>query len=842
MSEERKYAIATGLSRKTKTWKNRLVTWGELVEKLSETRRTAETQDEYKRLPKSQQDEIKDVGGFVAGHLKNGQRGTGKVECRSMITLDADFAEPDFCDSVEMFAEYSYIIYSTHKHTTDKPRLRLIVPLSRTVSAEEYEAAARRLADSLGIEQFDDTTYQPHRLMYYPSTSADGEYVFRHSERQPLDVDKLLAEYADWRDVREWAFSSRTAGAREKAVSKQEDPTAKKGVVGAFCRCYDVPAAIAEFLPDVYTPCAVEGRYTYAAGSTAAGLVLYEGGKFAYSNHATDPAGGTLCNAFDLVRIHKFGDKDCEAKEGTPSAKLPSFLAMADFARENEAVKLRLFEEKTGEAVDDFACLTVDQTVLGDGDESEKCDSKHWALQLQTGSKGEYLATIDNVVLILQNDSELRGKLGFNGFTGRYTVCGELPWSTVRKPFAALRNAPELATSISQSPPTNGAGLGAEPHSEWSDEDDSGLRHFLEKKYAIKSKGNIDDARVLVSRENIYHPVLDYLDGLSWDGVKRAETLLIDYMGAEDTPYTRAVTRKTLAAAVRRVRQPGVKFDNVLIMVGRQGCGKSYLVSRLGGKWFSDTLTNIQGKEAYEELQGFWIVEIAELSALRKSEVEAVKHFIAKQSDSYRAAYDRHVKTRARQCIFFGTTNNAEFLRDATGNRRFLPVDVDPAKARLSVFDDLTDEVRDQIWAEACVIESAGEKLYLDTKELRRAAEAEQDRHFEQSPLTGDVECYLETPLPENWAELDLCDRRAYLHSGEDFGVSAVGKVRREKVCALEIWCEMLNGEKKDFTITRSKEIQDIIMKTGRWEKAKGNLKFGALYGAQRGYTRIKNG
>jgi len=815
MDKDKKYAIATGLSRKTKTWRNTLVSWGELVERLSRTERTNETQAEYKALPKSQQDEIKDVGGFVAGHLKNGQRGTGKVECRSMITLDADFAETDFCEAVEMFAEYSYIIYSTHKHTPDKPRLRLIVPLSRTITAEEYEAAARRLADSLGIEQFDDTTYQPHRLMYYPSTSADGEYVFRHAERKPLDVDKLLAEYTDWRDVREWAFSSRTDKAREKTVGKQEDPTAKKGVVGAFCRCYDVPAAIAEFLPDVYTPCAVPDRYTYAAGSTAAGLVLYEGGKFAYSNHATDPAGGTLCNAFDLVRIHMFGDKDSEAKDGTPTAKMPSFLAMTEFARSDKAVKLKLFEERTGEAVDDFA--EIIKNPPDDHDDPDTPDTpEHWALQLQTGSKGEYLATIDNIVLILRNDSEIRGRLGFDGFTGRYTVTGALPWNADTKPRS------------------------------WSDEDDSGLRHWLEKKYDIHSKGNIDDARVLVSRENIYHPVLEYLDGLTWDKVPRAETLLIDYMGAEDTPYTRAVTRKTLAAAVRRVRQPGVKYDNVLILVGKQGCGKSYLVSRLGGKWFSDTLTSIQGKEAYEELQGFWIIEIAELSALRKHEVEAVKHFIAKQSDSYRAAYDRHVRTRARQCIFFGTTNNAEFLRDATGNRRFLPVDVDPAKARLSVFDDLTDEVRDQIWAEACAIESAGEKLYLDTKELRRAAEAEQDRHFEQSPLTGDVERYLETPLPENWAELDLTDRRAYLHAGEDFGVKASGSVAnkfmREKVCPMEIWCEMLGGDKKDLTTPRSKEISDIILKTGKWEKAKGNLKFGALYGAQRGYTRIKNG
>lgn len=810
--EERKYAIATGLSRKTKTWKNTLVSWGELVERLSRTERTNETQAEYKALPKSQQDEIKDVGGFVAGHLTGGRRCTGKVECRSMITLDADFAETDFCEAVEMFAEYSYIIYSTHKHTPEKPRLRLIVPLSRTVTAEEYEAAARKLADSIGIEQFDDTTYQPHRLMYYPSTSADGEYVFRHAERKPLDVDRLLAEYDNWKNVREWAFSSRTDKAREKAVGKQEDPTAKKGVVGAFCRCYDVPAAIAEFLPEVYTPCAVPDRYTYAAGSTAAGLVIYEGGKFAYSNHATDPAGGTLCNAFDLVRIHLFGDKDEGAKEGTPTAKMPSFKAMSEFARELDDVKLRQFAERTGEAVEDFTDYIGE--VVDDSEGDKERTGKEWVLKLKTGDKGEYLSTIDNVALILANDHEMQGKLGFNDFTGRYVATGALPWN------AETKSRP------------------------WSDEDDAGLRHWLEKKYSIKGKSSIDDARVLISHENTFHPVLDYLNGLKWDGVKRVETLLIDYMGAENTQYVRAVTRKTLAAAVRRVKQPGVKFDNVLILVGKQGCGKSYLVGRLGGAWFSDTLTNIQGKEAYEELQGFWIVEIAELSALRKNEVEAVKHFIAKQSDSYRAAYDRHVKTRARQCIFFGTTNNVEFLRDVTGNRRFLPVDVDPPKATLSAFNDLTDDVRDQIWAEACEIEKAGESLYLDTDELRQAAEAEQDRHFEQSPLTGEVEKFLETPVPENWAELDLTARRAFYHSEDDFGdlfddAPENRRVERQKVCALEIWCEMLNGEKKDFTILRAKEIQDIIVKTGKWQRSKGALRFGALYGIQRGFTRV---
>lgn len=249
-------------------------------------------------------------------------------------------------------------------------------------------------------------------------------------------------------------------------------------------------------------------------------------------------------------------------------------------------------------------------------------------------------------------------------------------------------------------------------------------------------------------------------------------------------------------------------------------------------------MTSIQGKEAYEELQGFWIFEIGELSVLRKSEVEAVKHFIAKQYDSYRAAYERNVQTRARQCVFFGTTNRSEFLRDATGNRRFLPVDVHPEKAVKDMFTELDDDTRDQIWAEACVIEKKGEKLYLDTAELRKYAEREQESHFEQSPLTGEVEKYLATLLPGNWAELDLADRRLFLHGDDDFDIAPTGTVRREKVCALEVWCEALGGDKRDFNIQRSKEIQDIIMKTGEWERSKSNLSFGKMYGTQRGFVR----
>lgn len=772
------------------------------MKRLSETTRTSETQGEYRNSPKSRQDEIKDVGGFVAGKLKGGVRRSGTVESRSMLTLDADFADADFCDTIDMFAEYTYLIYSTHKHTAEKPRLRLIIPLSRDCTADEYEAAARKIAEGIGIDLFDDTTYQPHRLMYWPSSSYDGEYVFRHAENRLLDVDKVLAEYSDWRDCTEWAFSSRTQKLHERLVKKQEDPTAKKGVIGVFCRCYDISRAIESFLPEVYTSCASPDRYTYVNGSTAAGLVLYENGKFAYSNHATDPAGGMLCNSFDLVRIHLFSERDSDVKEGTPTVKLPSYKAMQELAAADKNVRLLMFNERIKECGQDF-----DEYLSENENMNCEKESKDWVLDLGIDGKGNYLPTINNVKLILENDERLKEKLAYNAFTLRYSAMGALPWNTCDR------------------------------EREWGDPDDSGLRHYIESVYRIKSKSAIEDARVLVSQENSYHPIRRYLDSLEWDGKLRAERIFVEYLGAEDNAYTRACTKKTLVAAVRRIYQPGVKFDNMPVLVGPQGCGKSRIVQLLGGDWFSDTLTTVQGKEAYEQIQGFWIIEIAELSAMRKSEIEAVKHFTAKCSDSYRAAYGHHVETHPRQCVFFGTTNRYEFLRDSTGNRRFWPIDVSPERAVKNLFLHLTANEVSQIWAEAVQIHKSGENLYLDTDELKKLAEEEQERHFEESPLTGDIKKYLDKLLPENWAQMDMSQRRAFLHC-DDFGMCPEGTVRRDKVCALEVWCELFNGEKRDFNIQKSKEIQDVIAKTGDWEKVKTPRNFGVIYGNQRGFIR----
>ena len=333
--------IAYGNSRMEKKWKNNDISWDDFCKRVSTTQTTTETVEEYRKMTKPQQDSIKDVGGFVGGHLRGGRRKTGTVLCRSMLTLDMDHGTPDVLDELSLFNSHEMCIYSTHKHTPEAPRLRLIMPLKRDVSEDEYPALARKVAQEIGMDMFDDTTYQPHRLMYWPSTSSNGEYVYKVMDGDVLDPDYYLGLYDDWHDASTWPVSSRESEAVQRSAKQQADPLTKTGVVGAFCRTYSIREAIEKFLPDVYEPSAMEGRYDYIPADSSAGVTIIDE-KFSYSFHATDPACGQLLNAFDVVRVHKFPDDDPKK----------SFNAMADFAVADEAVKMRIFEEKQQAAWD----------------------------------------------------------------------------------------------------------------------------------------------------------------------------------------------------------------------------------------------------------------------------------------------------------------------------------------------------------------------------------------------------------------------------------------------------------------------------------------------------------
>lgn len=777
---DKKLDIALGNSRKTKTWKNKPVLWSELLDRMAQPTRTSETLAEYRAMTKDQQSNIKDVGGFVGGYCNNGNR--SDIRFRSVLCLDADYADGALWDDWGLLYGNAAAVYSTHKHTPEKPRLRLVVPLARNVTPDEYQAIGRRVANTLGIDKFDDTTYQPQRVMYWPSCSQDGAYVYHHLDGAFLDPDAVLATYHNWRDVSSWPMSSRVAEIVKRTAAKQKDPLEKGGLVGAFCRAYTIQEAIAEYVP-TYQPCE-DGRYTYTEGSTAAGVVVYED-KFSFSHHATDPASGQLCNAWDLVRLHKYGALDADTAPDTPASSRPSYKAMAQLAAEDKRVKAQLVSDRVAEASEDFAAPV---------------ENADWRQQLKITEKGGIAQTIENVVIILRHDPKLAGRIAINEMEHNIVTLSSLPWRQVKSP------------------------------SQWTDADDAALRYYLERFYGISGKDRIFDAVNVVAQEGSFHPVREYLDSCAWDGVPRVETLLIDYLGAEDSPYTRAVTRKALVAAVARIYRPGCKFDYMLTLRGRQGLGKSALIARLGGKWFSDTFTTMQGKDAYEQVMGVWIMEVGELAGMRKAEAETIKLYISKQVDRFRPAYGRRLQEFPRQCIFVATTNETQFLRDATGNRRFWVVDT-PGTPTHSIWDELTPETVRQIWGEAVELYKAGEELFLP-RELEEAAREIQDLYEEENPRAGLVADYLDRLLPEDWDAMDLYARRAWLETGGE------GTVKRRIVCIMEIWAEALGGNPDRYDRYAGKEIRDIMAGLKDWRRSKKDRITIQPYGRQRYYER----
>lgn len=784
VQNDKELDVALGNSRKTKKWKNRTMLWSELLDRLANVTRTPETVAEYRAMSRNRQAEIKDVGGFVGGYAEHGSR--SNIRHRSVLCLDADFADGDLWPDWEILYGRAAAIYSTHKHTPEKPRLRLVVPLSRNVSPDEYQAIGRRVAFVLGIDKFDDTSYQPQRVMYWPSCSQDGEYIFQHLDGTFLDPDEVLASYHNWADVSSWPMSSRQADIVKRSGAKQGDPLEKGGIVGAFCRAYyPIQEAIAEFVP-TYQPCDTPGRYTYTEGSTAAGVVLYDD-KFSYSHHGTDPASGQTVNAWDLVRIHKFHELDDDADPEKPTTTRPSYKAMAQLAMDDPRVRAQLVSDRMAEA-DDFEVLP---------DEPEPDD---WKQKLKITEKGGIARTIGNVVTILRHDPAVAGALALNEMDHNIVARKSLPWRDVKG------------------------------SSQWVDADDSDLRYYLEQTYGLDGKDKIFDAVNVVAGRNRFHPVREYLDGCSWDGVPRVETLLVDYLGAEDNEYTRAVTRKTLAAAVARIYRPGCKFDYMLTLQGRQGLGKSKFIGKLGGPWFSDTFGTMQGKESYEQILGVWIVEVGELAGMRKAEVDAIKLYLTKQTDRFRPAYGHRLQEFPRQCIFIGTTNETQFLRDTTGNRRFWVV-ATPNEPAHDMETDLTPETVQLIWGEAVELYKKGEALYLPP-ELEKMAREIQEAYEEENPKAGIVAGYLDRLLPEGWDGMDPYSRRQWLES------DAEGVTRRTTVCTLEIWTEALNGNPDKLDRYASKEIRDIMATLPDW-KHQGNKRITAgPYGRQRYYER----
>ena len=777
----RNLPIAYGNSCQAKLWSNKTITWDALCEKLKTTIRTTDTVEEYPKMKKADKEAAKDKGGFVGGKLRDNRRKIETVACRSMLTLDVDHAEVGFIEKFTEGCSYAAVLYTTHGHTPEAPRVRILLPLTADISADKYAALARFFADEWGIDQFDECSYKPNQLMYWPTTPSNGEYICRTVEGDWLDADAYLEKHPDWKDCSLLPTSSRESTVRESAKKPQEDPLTKPGTVGVFCRAYGISAAIEKFLSDVYTPSVVEGRFDYIPGEGCAGVVIYDD-KFAYSHHATDPACGKLVNAFDLVRIHRFGNDDGKK----------SFADMCEFAMQDDAVKLLAMEEKLAQAETDFAITDTD-----------------WMTRLHYQPRTGILEnSVYNLNLILNNDPDF-ANFAFNELANRIQITGPLPWER------------------------------PEGNMFWRDADTAQLKSIIDIRYLPFSSRNHDVAFTKAADDRHFHPVRDYLNSLpEWDSIERVEDLFIRYLQADDTPYVRAVTRKTFAAAVARVYVPGIKFDCVPVLDGDQGIGKSTIVKDLvTSEYYSETLslTDMDDKSGAEKLQGFWAVEIGELAGMKKADIEKVKDFLSTCDDKYRPSYGKVVESHPRQCIIIATVNGERgYLRDIIGNRRFWIIKLHQKKQKKTW--DFTPEYRAQFWAEAKEIWKSGEKLYLEGDLLEAAEEAQQSA-MEVDERLGMVEEYLNAMLPDDWAEMDLFQRRNFLQ-GSEFGMPEhKGVHRRTEVSNAEIWCECYGKSLQELKPTDSYSIAALMAQLPNWERTT-SIKRQPIYGRQRLYKK----
>lgn len=810
--------VCTGSSRTSKKWTNTTITWGDLCQRLGKTQRTGETVEQYHAMSKDEKAKVKDVGGIVCGHLKHdktsddktmaGRKTKDNILNRSIVTLDMDEC-PEGLNPVEIISEklpgIAAVAYTTHSHTPEAPRWRIFIPLFEWVTPFYYEGIARWIGNEIGMQYLDKTTFQYNRLMYWPSTSSDGEYLCKVVDGSPISPRKFYEAYPAMKRESAWPRHPDEEPVEKRsplheregeysAAGKPGAPAEKPGIIGAFCRAYPIEEAISTFLGEVYKPEGL-GRYTYINGSSSGGLIIDGEGK-AYSFHGTDPANtGHSLNAFDLVRIHKFGHLDKDANAGCKGNNLPSYQAMCTWCAEDSRVRGLLNKE-----------------LIEHVEQQESKDSRSHIPgfdELLRGSKGEIKKCYENFKIIMLNDPVL-SRIRRNAFTGNDEI-----------------DDPML--------------IGCESNII----DDSalfGIATIFERKYNVYiTKDKVDDTLEGVSGLHSYHPVKDYILSAAWDHIERLETALIEYMGAPDTPLVRAQTRKWFVGAVKRIFDPGCKFDYMLVLVGPQGVGKSTFFSLIAnnGEYYNESLTfDMEFKTFVETLVRGWIFEIPEMAGMKSvREQEKVKSILSMTGAYARKAYGRRVKYYPRHCALAATTNERGFLNDLN-SRKFWVIDVagDP-----DLRSKLTDKTIRQLWAEAYVYYTQNESIYLpkDLEEESRKASIAHNTAFED-PRLGDVLAYLEYLLPDNWRELSRDARTAYIKqytvsngNGPDFDFRR--KMRRNRVCVAEVKNELDDIFRKYPDKTSPQYVNRLLSLTG-WELYDDGEKHivDKIYGQQR--------
>lgn len=404
-----------------------------------------------------------------------------------------------------------------------------------------------------------------------------------------------------------------------------------------------------------------------------------------------------------------------------------------------------------------------------------------WESRLAIDGEGRARATLGNAMTILSLAPEFRGVLA----------------------YCSLREAPIV---LRQPPQRECDAVDIVPGSEWTEQDSTRTAAWAyERFFSNMPSSLITEAMLAIAQRNVVNPVREYLDGVKWDGTPRVDVFFPTYCGSRDDAYTRGASRLLLLPPVARIRRPGCKVDTIVILEGPQGALKSTVLRRLFGEWFSDTPLPMGDKDKYQQLRGIWGYELAELTEMKGRDAAAIKAFASSPVDRYRPSFEKRARPVPRQCVFVGTTNDSEYLKDATGSRRFWPVRV-PAIDLDAVMRD-----RDQLWAEADARVKGGESWW-PSRELDELGRNEQDARYEGDPWDERLEAWLVRPSSVHFdtekkrheIPFDLSEGLTMgdiLEHGIGLSVERHGKHEQEraaKILRRAGWCREKNPKRRD--------------------------------------------
>lgn len=482
-----------------------------------------------------------------------------------------------------------------------------------------------------------------------------------------------------------------------------------------------------------------------------------------------------------LTDSHNFmSDKPLEAGQGDPEKAARWLQPQIDKIRAERLAETAFTDVAVIDDLDEMLALSDEEAA------DQEAELVSWQSRLDGTKTGQWKNTAQNLYLILRHlsgeEDRAQCVFAYDEFNQANVYTFAPPWGTE-----------------------------GDVGRELNDLDDIRIKTWLSKEWGIEASTQaVADITYQLGKENHFHPVQRYLKSLKWDGKERLDKMLSTYCGAVgDTRYLSDVGRKFMAACVARVMHPGIKFDHVLILEGVQGIGKSSFVAALAGQWYSDSLGDITNKDVVDTMRGKWIIELGELSSMNRAETNDLKAFITRQNDVARKAYGRRAQTYPRQCVFVGTTNDEEYLKDATGGRRFWPV-----RTPRFNFKAITRD-RDQLWAEALIAFQMGEALYLDDEHVRDIASGEQKDRFVVDEIQTQVKSIVEAEdFPDEfdfndvWARMSIfegklqksCDFNTQLRIKKALRVLGYPKMRK-RVGGERAFVWLKSGQKGDYKV-----------------------------------------